>query len=658
MITADTLQNFEEAITLEWLETNGLGGYASSTVSGANSRRYHGMLVAAMKPPVERMVVISKLEESLRVGDQRFELSANQYPGVVYPQGYQHLTGFKKDLFPEFTYTAGSVELKKTIAMLQGENTTLVMYEVLSAPSSFTLELMALYSCKDFHAEAHANDSIHHHYLFQDGIFRTFNYQGCPEFFISVPNAQFQDSKNWYYNFEHPVEQYRGLDFKEDLFTHGKFSVILKKGDRLVLILSLDDPEGRDGWKLFEEEKKRRKEILHGYANQKHQQLVLAADQFVVKRGNLNTIIAGYPWFSDWGRDTMIALPGLCLVTGRYDIAKNILQQFAAYRNEGMLPNRFPDHGEIPEYNTIDATLWFFVAIYRYYKHTNDVEFISELLPALEDSLDWHYKGTRYNIKVDAADELLSGGEPGVQLTWMDAKVGDWVVTPRTGKPVEINALWYNALMIIAELMTKTGENQKAASYKKKAARVHKSFNSLFWNTQDEYLYDCISEGQPVNDLRPNQLYAISLPFPLLSKDRAQKVLKAVQKHLLTPKGLRSLSPQHPDYQPVYGGQVWQRDGSYHQGTVWSFLLGPYCDGVMYAEGEAGTKRIKKVIDQFLKHLEEACVGSVSEIFDGQAPHTPRGCFAQAWGVAEILRVIHQYNLITADKSSAKKTRL
>ena len=646
MILLHNINSFERSSKLEWLETNGLGGYAMGTVSGAHTRRYHGILVAAMHPPVERMVVVSKWEESIIVQNQQFDLSSNQYPGAIFPQGFQHLTKFHRDLFPELYYEAGGVLLKKTIAMIHGEDTTVINYEVIKAPQAFEMEFLPLYACKDFHAEAHANPYIDPHYLFVDDVFRTFNYQGCPEFFIQVPGSTFLESRNWYYHFEHAIEQERGLDFQEDLFTHGKFIVKLKQGDTLGVVISLDDPAGKKASILLEKEIKRREKLVpKGKVDERLKVLRLAADQFIVKRGHHQTIIAGYPWFSDWGRDTMIALRGLCLSTGRWREAKSILKEFSLHFKDGMLPNRFPDHGETPEYNTMDATLWFFVAVYDYYQKSADDEFVQSLLPLLEDSIRWHYKGTHYQIKVDKKDELLSGGEPGVQLTWMDAKVGDWVVTPRIGKPVEINSLWYNALMIVSELYKST-DSKKSQTYLAKAQKVHKNFQVKFWNVDQQCLYDNIEQGKPIADIRPNQVFALSLPFPLIDQKRAKQIVNVIQKQLLTPRGLRSLSPEHQEYQPVYEGSILQRDGSYHQGTVWSFLLGPYIDALFYAHGEAAKVEANKVVSDFLSHLEEACVGSVSEIFDANYPHHSRGCAAQAWGVAEVLRVVEKYKLL------------
>src|SRR5688572_19611122 len=537
------LAGFEACQSLEWIETNGLGGYASGTVSGAHSRRYHGLLVASAQPPVGRMNVLSKLDEAIIVDKTRYELGTNQYPGLVHPQGYKFLKTFERDLFPELYFEVNGIEIKKTIASIHGQPITIVLYEVVEAPMSFEFELLPLYASRDFHHLSHSNDFISKQYVFEDGLLRTLNYQGCPELFIVVPNAEFTEGRAWYYNLEYSVEQQRGLDFREDLYTHGTFSVELKKGDKLGIIISTEDPSGKDAFELFEIETERRLTLVEKLPfNQSMRSLVLAADQFIVKRGEHNTIIAGYHWFADWGRDTMISLPGLCLVTGRHEDAKQIILQFSEYISEGMLPNRFPDHGEIPEYNTIDATLWFFNSIYHYYKHTGNKDFVKQMLPFLEDIIEWHYKGTRYNIKVDPSDELLSGGSEGVQLTWMDAKVGEWVVTPRRGKAVEINALWYNALCTIGVLLVEVDRAKEAEAYGSKARKVRECFNRLFWNKAQNCLFDFIDGEHKNDDLRPNQVYAISLPFPLLEKDRAKKVFDTVTKYLLTPKGLRSLA--------------------------------------------------------------------------------------------------------------------
>ncbi len=634
-------QNFDEAVRREWLETNGLGGWASSTIAGAHTRRYHGLLVAATHPPVGRMVLLSKLDETIVLNGRRFELGCNRYPGVVHPQGYQYLQSFTKDLFPVFEFEAGGVRLRKTIVAVDGENTTLVLYEVLSAPAAFSLELRPFIAYRDYHSMTHANGAIRCGANFNLGVLRVQPYDGLPELFLAIPGAAFEAQPDWYRNFEYSIEQYRGLDHREDLFTHGLFKLSLKSGDTLGAVISTNNPENREAFKLFAGEKRRREKLLDGPSNKDEfsKILTLAADQFIVKRGeDLRTIIAGYHWFSDWGRDTMIALPGICLVTGRFDDAKKILRAFAQSTSQGMLPNRFPDAGEQPEYNTVDATLWFFVAIYKYLQASGDEALVrEELMPILRDLLAWHDRGTRYRIHVDA-DGLLYAGVPGVQLTWMDAKIGDWVVTPRQGKAVEINALWYNALMIFAELSQRFGNAAEVRQFSQRAEQVKTRFGEVFLNKAAGYLYDYIDGEHQDVALRPNQIFALSLPFPLLEGKYAEQVLKIVEEKLHTPVGLRSLAVNESGYRPHYGGDSWSRDSAYHQGTVWSWLLGPLITAIVRVEGEAGKQRAKQLLEQIKPHLSDAGIGTISEIFDAEPPHAPRGCMAQAWGVAEVLR--------------------
>ncbi len=645
-------QNFEQAVQKEWLETNGLGGWASSTIIGTNTRRYHGLLVSATHPSVGRMALVSKLEETIVLDEQRFDLGCNQYPGALHLQGYQYLQSFEKDFFPIFKYKAGGVVIQKTIAAINGENTTLVLYEVLQAPSSFVLELQPFIAARDFHSLTHANNVIRTAGVFEKDVFRAQPYPGVPEIFISLPGASFEARANWYFNFEYAVEQYRGLDFREDLFSYGHFRVVLEQGSKLGVIISTDDSAGRDAFALLEREKQRREKLLVNLSQSDDfsKTLALAADQFIVRRGdNLSSIIAGYHWFADWGRDAMIALPGLCLATGRFEDAKKILAAFAKSVSMGMLPNRFPDVGEQPEYNTVDATLWFFIASYKYLHATNDEQFVhDELVPILQEMIDWHDRGTRFNIHVDT-DGLLYAGEPGVQLTWMDAKIGDWVVTPRQGKAVEINALWYNALKIFAELLRRFGDADAAEKIEKHASLAKKAFQKTFWYAEGGYLYDCIDGEVHDSTVRPNQIFAISLPFPLLTGAKARQVLKIIEEKLYTPMGLRSLSPDNPNYRPVYGGDPFSRDSAYHQGTVWSWLLGPFVDSVIKVEGAKGRRRARKIIENLSSHLNDAGIGTISEIFDAESPHRARGCIAQAWSVGEILRVYLEHRLWNSD---------
>jgi predicted glycogen debranching enzyme len=448
------------------------------------------------------------------------------------------------------------------------------------------------------------------------------------------------------------------------------FTRTLDKGDRFGVIASTGEVAGRDPFELVEKERARRKTVVEGVGAEDDlaRTLMLAADTFIVRRGeDLRTIIAGYPWFSDWGRDTMIALPGVCLATGRHDDAKRILRAFARSVDGGMLPNRFPDGGEAPEYNTVDATLWFFVAAHRYLEATGDEAFVlEELLPVFDDIVAWHESGTRYGIRVDE-DGLLHAGEPGVQLTWMDAKVGDWVVTPRQGKAVEIQALWYNALSILAELRKRAGRAADAAALLSRAKQVKERFVAVFWNDDASCLYDVVDGDRKDASIRPNQIFALSLPYPMLPKDKARAVLAVIEAQLLTPYGLRSLSPEDPAYRGRYEGGPAERDAVYHQGAVWSWLLGPYADALVKTNGAIGKSKAKKAVDALAPHLLEEGLGTISEIFDGDAPHTPRGCPSQAWSVGEALRVWKEsvapakkrpYKVVTPKtNASPRKTR-
>jgi predicted glycogen debranching enzyme len=653
------LQNVTRAAACEYLETNGLGGWSGSSIIGAHTRRYHGLFVAAVNPPADRMVILSKLDETIiterdaESGLKRHELSCNLYNGdVLHPKGNQYLESFTKDFFPEWIYEVNGIRLKKTISMIHGENTLVIRYEVEKAASSFSLELLPLMAARGYHELGYESPRMHWDAEFNNGVFYN-QPDGATNIFISIPGSTYQHTPRWFKNFKYSVEQYRGLDCTEDLFNHGIFSVQLEEGDELNIIISTENPEGRNAKDLFKKELRRRKNLLKDQPEDETlQQLILAADQFIVKRNeNLKTVIAGYHWFTDWGRDTMISLPGLTLSTGRFDDAKKILSAFAQSVSRGMLPNRFQEK-EPPEYNNVDGTLWYFIAVYKYLQAGGDKNFVlNEILPVLKEIIDWHFKGTRYNIHVDE-DGLLYAGEAGQQLTWMDARIGNWVVTPRMGKPVEIQALWYNVLKIFAELLrmskgrdAKSGLNL-ANEYELKATKAKESFDRLFWFAKGNYLYDGIDEnGKPDSTLRPNQLFAISLPFALIEGEKAEAVLRIVEEKLYTPVGLRSLPMDDAHYIHHYGGDQWHRDSSYHEGTVWSWLLGAYVDAIMKSEVRSRKSDALKVIDNFRYHLNEACIGQVSEIFDADAPHHPRGCVAQAWGVAELLRVMKEYGI-------------
>jgi predicted glycogen debranching enzyme len=528
--------------------------------------------------------------------------------------------------------------------MVQGENTTLLRYDVLKASGTFTFELLPLFAVRGYHELMHANEFISRTAIFKEGILAVKAYEGTPTVYLKIPGASFQNLPDWYYHFYYSQEAARGLDCREDLFTYGKFSIALKQGDSLSVLISTADPAAKNARELFQNEITRKKQIT-GNASPADtlSKLKLAGDQFIVGRGtDLKTIIAGYHWFTDWGRDTMISLPGLCLRTGRWEDAKRILEVFSKYVSMGMLPNRFPDQGSEPEYNNADATLWYFIAIDTFLSTTGQNDFVLEiLLPVLTTIIEWHFKGTRYHIHV-TGEGLLYAGEQGQQLTWMDARVDGKVITPRMGYPVEIQALWYNALKIYAKLLRLRGEPDKAADAESHAEQTRRTFNNRFWDAENNYLYDTIDENdRPDASLRPNQLFAISLPYALIEGSKAEAVLKIVTEKLVTPAGLRSLSAEDPRYIGVYKGDQAQRDSAYHQGTVWAWLLGPYLEAVRKVTND--TALIRKTLEASSRLLQEACIGSVSEIFDGDPPHLPRGCIAQAWSVAELLRILHDY---------------
>jgi len=640
----DTLKDFTAATSREWLESNGLGGFSSSTIIGLNTRRYHGLLTAATKPPVGRLVLLAKLEETLVIDGRRYELSANQYAGTVHPRGFEYQTGFRLDPFPVFTFDVEGLRLEKSVFMVQGQNTTVVHYELGPRPAemdSIKLEIRPLIAFRDYHGTTHENTAINRAVESEDGITTITPYGDLPALHFAHDVCEIDSSGYWYRNFEYSVERERGLDFAEDLFNPCTFTFDLNRFARARLIASTERRAIRTADHFREVEINRRRSIVSPQADDIDlvHALTCAADQFLVQRAEGKTVIAGYPWFSDWGRDTMLALPGLTLVTGRSDVARSILAEFAKHVDQGMLPNRFPDAGETPEYNTVDATLWFFEAVRALLHYTNDLQFVRDnLYPVLTGIIDWQVKGTRYNIHMDK-DGLLESGEPGVQLTWMDAKVGDWVVTPRQGKPVEIQALWYNALRVMEQLAEKFGDKANRKQYKAMAERARKSFNELFWNETRNCLYDVVDSSARDASIRPNQVFAISLTNSMLSKKRAESVLRVVERELLTPRGLRTLAPIDARYIGRYEGDQRSRDGAYHQGTVWPWLMGPYLTAYIKTFGEkAGRAFGAQWLNNFADHLAEGCVGQVSEIFDGDAPQLPRGCVAQAWSVAELLR--------------------
>ena len=640
-----TCGNWDGAASYEWLVTNGLGGYACGTVALANTRRYHGFLMASLKPPVQRTLLVAKIDVSIEYLGQKTDLSANEFAdGTISPQGFIHLESFAVlDGIPTWRYAVADALLQQQIFMAPGANTSYLRLAVIrsSAPMRVTLKPFVTY--RDYHSQTSGPQPFE----LESGAdeCRIHAFAGARPYRLLVSHGAFTAAPEWYWHFWHREEAQRGLDATEDLFFPGIFSADLTPELALLFIATAEPsaPAAGDGvLRSIEEKSKALGAPLPKTAPAWIRTLAGASDQFIVRRGAPGraaaSIIAGYPWFADWGRDTMISLPGLATALGRYDIAAGILKTYASFVDRGMLPNRFPDGGEAPEYNTADATLWMFHALDDYLQAKRDVELLNDLFPILAGIIHAHVDGTRYGIHVDAKDGLLCAGEPGTQLTWMDAKHGDEVFTPRIGKAVEINALWLNALSV----MVRFADRMRALSEKRFCEQLldHAGKNfDRFWNADRACLYDVIDvEGGGGRDdrIRPNQILAISLPYCTLSAAQMRAVVERCGRDLLTSYGLRTLSPTDPQYIGQYAGNPRQRDAAYHMGTVWSWLLGPFARAHYRVHGDA--RLAQSLLDPIGEHVNSACIGTVSEVFDGDAPHTARGCFAQAWSVAEILR--------------------
>ena len=650
------LDGFAATASREWLVTNGLGGYAAGTVALACTRRYHGLLVVALRPPLGRTVLVAKLEARawLATGApvRSYALTSNEFAdGTVHPAGHVFLERFRLDgQVPVWEHLLGPARIVQRLWMEHGRDVTRVSYTLEDAPGAVTLELSPLATYRDYHSHSQGGWSPECRTL-RDGC-EVIAFPGARAYRISTDAGRYEPDFAWYWGFRHRAETARGLDDRDDLFRPGRFVVSLQPGETVTVTLSADEQAITSPRQSLETERRRQVRLLRGTTSSRApvwiRQLALAADQFIVARESPNgaghTVIAGYPWFGDWGRDTMIALPGLTLATGRLDVAASVLRTFAAHVDQGMLPNRFPDGGEKPEYNTVDATLWYFHAIDQYVRRSGDADLVRELYPVLIDIANWHVKGTRYGICMDD-DGLLRAGEPGVQLTWMDARIGDWVVTPRIGKPVEVNVLWYHALVVLQSFATRQKDRARAERFASMAAQTAASFRKRFWSEANGHLFDVIdgpdgeldASGRRVDaSLRPNQIFAASVARELLEPREARAVVDVCARELWTPVGLRSLAPTHPAYVAHYRGGPRERDAAYHQGTVWSWLLGPFALAHFHVYGDA--KRALRSLEGIEGHLRGACIGQVSEIFDGDAPHAPEGCFAQAWSVAEVLR--------------------
>jgi predicted glycogen debranching enzyme len=659
----------ESLLTREWLVTNGLGGYASGTIAGVITRRYHGFLIAALPAPLGRVVMLSHLAERLRWPDgRRAEIGGPERPGDTGDaEGTGYLVEFRLEGgLPIWRYDVDGVILEKQILLVHLQNTVHVRYTLLAGADQIE---MALRPSVNFRAQdAPVNEPLAWPYEFRavgDGWELVLAGSELPalRLLLCAEQATFTLKGKRLENVQYPVEESRGYHARGDLWSPGYYRFMLCRGQSATAVASTESFEtmmALDPPFALDAERRRRGRLLaQAVPEARHgipAELVLAADQFIVTPAGrtadalrarasgdeVRTIIAGYPWFTDWGRDTMISLEGLTLVTGRHVEAGYILRTFAHYVRDGLIPNLFPDGKSEGLYHTADASLWFFHAIDRYLEYSRDELTLATLYPTLVNIVDAYANGTRFGISMDPRDGLIMQGAAGYQLTWMDAKVDDWVVTPRRGKAVEINALWYNALRLM-ERWAATLDPHRSAEFERRAAHAAQSFNERFWCAERQYLYDVVDgeSGLPGGvdpSCRPNQILAISLPNPVLARDRWEPVLNVVRDRLLTPVGLRSLASDDADFKPRYFGDLRARDAAYHQGTVWGWLIGPFMDAwcKVHPEDEVVPRRAR---DGFTAHLNEACLGSISEIFDAEPPFTPRGCIAQAWSVAEVLRV-------------------
>ena len=678
-------QPVENLLTKEWLLTNERGGYASSTIVGCNTREYHGLLIGSLDPPANRIMALAKcLEMVIFKREVRFcpplGASQNMSPRKVFnlstfefndkfaPQGFTYLVQVRRDTGLHFDYELEQLELTKSVYLLRDTDTVALVYDFTSVQEPAEFILRPFIGLRDFHTLQRSDAPLCSRWLGHSLLIRH-DVPGSCELFLRCPSMNFEKDEQWWFNFVYRNERQRGQDFTEDLWTPGFFRCHVHPGgpNKFVFWANLSppgashNPESRyigTDIDAVHEDLRRHQGVVIAAAktsDEKFRTLSLAADQFITKRQtdgvpehtHRTTVIAGFPWFADWGRDTFVALPGLLLSTGRFDEAKSVLTTFARAADEGMIPNRFDDRTGTAYFNSVDASLWFINAAFQYLNATGDSEtFTQQLLPTIRWIIDSYHNGTRFGICADA-DGLITAGDAESQLTWMDAKYDGVAITARCGKTVEVNALWYNALCLSARFYAGR-DIDNAKHYKSMADKVKVSFCKLFWNEKTGYLNDCISpDGSVDPTLRPNQIFAVSLPFSPLSPREQASVVDVVQKELLTPYGLRTLNVQNSRYKGTYTGAQQQRDEAYHQGTVWPYLIGPFVEGFLKVNdfSRKSKKKAAEFIRPLMQHLtEDGCIGSISEIFDGDAPHKPRGCIAQAWSVAELIRAYQLIN--------------
>jgi len=635
-------RTFEHGAKKEWLVTNGIGGYASSTIINANTRKYHGLLIAAHNPPGWRVVHLSKLDERFKAGSCTYILAANENRSGFAELGFIHLQQVKVAPIPTFTYSLGDVFLEKTVFMVHGHNTTIILYRVQNGAEPGVLRLFPMVNCRGHHFNT-CQDQIHFTQQPTAGGVSIKGREELPPLQLVCTTGSYVQDGYWHNGMAYAGEKERGENPYEDVYVPGHFAIPFKPEENVTfcVIASTDEIDSVNGEELLQKEKDRISRIVKqaGYNDHLVRRLVRAADSFIVQRQSTGkkTVIAGYHWFADWGRDTMISLPGLTLVTNRFEEAREILITYVRLCKKGLLPNAFFNGAADPVFNTVDASLWFVNAVYKYLIYTGDLDFVrNQVYPTVKDIIHWYMEGTEYNIAMDR-DGLISAGAPDIQLTWMDAKIDGWVVTPRHGKAVEVNALWYNAVCVFETLCLLFGKDFLFTAL---PGKIKNSFLQKFWNEKVGCLNDVISPEGVDSSVRCNQLLAASLPYIMLSRDQVRRVVQKVWQELYVTYGIRSLTPWDPAYKGVYEGDRVRRDSSYHQGTAWSWLMGPFITAFRRAHDYSPASRIQagRFVSPFRDQLRDHGVGYISEIFDGDEPAIPRGCIAQAWGVAEVLR--------------------
>ncbi|MGH2637766.1 MAG: amylo-alpha-1,6-glucosidase [Rhabdochlamydiaceae bacterium] len=639
-------KNYEIAKSREWIVTNGLGSYASSSVIGLNTRGYHGLLVASMNPPVKRMLLLSKFEEEIEVaGGKKYLLAVNRYPGTIHPQGHLHMEQFRFDRYPVFVYRLGNTLLEKSVFMPYGDNTSITTYKVIEAEGTVRISIYPIVNHREFGTRTKEDPRWTFAQTLNPKGVEIRAFAGATTLYLQSDIATYNTTGTWYKNFIYESSAERGEEDREDQYNPGYFVAKLEQGFQVSILASLRGQStfSTEGVKYREMQRLRKLSAKLEHTDSFFQALADAADIFIVRRKSTGTksIIAGYHWLGDWARDAMVSIPGLTLVTKREEDGKEIVRTFLAHQKDGLIPSSFPESAEEEtNYESIDSSLWLINACYAIYSETGSLEFVSEVYPKLQLILESYLQGTSFGIRMDE-DGLIKGGDEKHALTWMDARIDGIPVTPRFGKPVEVSALWYNAVRAVERFSKDLGKSSDEEKCAQIAGKTKTSFNAKFWDDKRECLYDVLVDDRGSNNkTRPNQLFALSLAFPVLESSKWKAVLRSVEVELLTPVGLRTLSPYDSEYKGQCIGGLKQRYGTYHQGTVWPWLFGSYISAYLrvFPPDQKTLTFVRQLYAPFRKRLTEAGIGTISEIYDGDQPNNARGCISQAWSIAEILR--------------------